>query len=85
MGPNALGTVENDSKGAKHEIGTRRARSRRKRVRRRKTLKWDPTPSVPLKTSMGEKDMKMRPDALGIAENESWSTKHENRTRRAQF
>jgi hypothetical protein len=37
MGPDALGTAENESGKAKHENETRRPRYRRKRVRERKT------------------------------------------------
>jgi hypothetical protein len=36
-GADALGTVEKESESAKHEIGTRRPRYRRKRVRKSKT------------------------------------------------
>jgi hypothetical protein len=46
VGHDALGTAENVSKSAKLENGTRRRRYRRKRVRKRKTGKLDPTPSV---------------------------------------
>jgi hypothetical protein len=58
-GPDAHGTVENDSGSAKR----------------------DPTPLVPLKTSMGEQNKKIWSDALGIAENELGRAKHENGTR----
>jgi hypothetical protein len=45
--PDALGTAENESGRAKNEIGTRRPRYRRKRVRTRKTIKLDPMPCGP--------------------------------------
>jgi hypothetical protein len=80
MGPDELGIVENMSVSAKHENGTGRPRYRRKRVRERKTRKQAPTPSVPLKMSLSVQNMKMGPDALGTAENESGRAKHENRT-----
>jgi hypothetical protein len=80
--PNALGTAENESGSAKHENATRRRRHRRIRVRERETWKRDLTPSVPSKTGPGAQNMKTGPDALGIAENESGSAKHENETRR---
>jgi hypothetical protein len=70
-GPYALGTAENLSGSAKHENGTRSPRYR-------KTLKLDPTPSVPLKTDPGAQNMKMRPGASDIAKNEPGSAKHEN-------
>jgi hypothetical protein len=43
-------------------------------------IKMDLTPSVPLKMSPGGENMKARSDALGTAENESMSAKHENGT-----
>jgi hypothetical protein len=76
----ALHTTENESWSAKHENGTRRPRYRRKLDRARKTLKRDPTPSVPLKMSPGGQNMKTRPDTLGTAENESESAKNKNGT-----
>jgi hypothetical protein len=51
MGPDTLEIAENESGSAKHEKGTRRPGFRRKRVRARKTLKRDLTPSVPPKMS----------------------------------
>jgi hypothetical protein len=67
----APGTVENESGIAKHENGTRRPRYRRKRVRARKILKRDPTPSVPRETSPGVQNITTGNDTLGSAENES--------------
>jgi hypothetical protein len=55
-----------------------------KRVRARKTLKRDTTPSEPPKMSKGTQNKKTGPDALGTAENESGSAKHEKGTRRPQ-
>jgi hypothetical protein len=75
-GPDALGTAENESGSAKLENGTLRPRNRRKRVRERKTLKRDPTPSEPPKTSPGAQNMKTEHDALGTAENDSGRAKH---------
>jgi hypothetical protein len=72
-GPDDLGTVENDSWIAKLENGTRRPRYRRKRVRARKTLKRDPTPSVQLKMRQDAQNMKTRSDALRTTENMSRS------------
>jgi hypothetical protein len=80
MGPDALGIAETVSGSAKHENGTRRPRYRRKLVQGRKTGKWDQTPSVPPKMSIGTQNRKTRPDALGTAENESGRAKHENGT-----
>jgi hypothetical protein len=80
-GPDALGIVENESRSAKHENGTRRPRYHWKRVRERKTWKNDLTPSVPLKTSSGAQNMKTGPNDLGTVENESGNAKYENRTR----
>jgi hypothetical protein len=79
-GPDALYTAENESRSTKHENGTRRSRYRRKRVRERRTLKRDQTPSVPQFMSLRAQNMKIGPDALGTAENESGSAKHEKRT-----
>jgi hypothetical protein len=81
-GPDALGTVENEYGRAKHVNETRRTRYLRKRVRARKTCKRDPTHSVPPKTSAGAQNMKMGPDAIGTAEMDSGSAKHENGTPR---
>jgi hypothetical protein len=66
-GPSALGIVENVSRSAKHENGTRRPPHRQKHVRERKTGKRDRTPSVPLKMSLCAKNMKTGPDALYTA------------------
>jgi hypothetical protein len=68
-GPDALGTVENESGGAKHENMTLRPRYRRKCVGERKIRKRDPTPLVPPKMSPGAQNMNKRRDALGITEN----------------
>jgi hypothetical protein len=76
IGPDALGTVENDFGRAKHEKATRRPRYRRKRVRTRNTLKRDMTPSEPPKTSLGAQNMKSGPEALGTAENKCGRAKH---------
>jgi hypothetical protein len=40
-------------------------------------MKQDPTPSVPPKTSTGAQNIKIGPEALGTAENETRSPKHE--------
>jgi hypothetical protein len=45
------------------------------------SAKWDLTPSIPLKKSLGLQNMKTGHDAFGIAKNESGSTKHENGAR----
>jgi hypothetical protein len=79
-GPDTHGTAENDSGRAKQENGKDRPRYCRKRVRVRKTLRRVLTLSVPPKMSPGAQNMKTDPDALGTAENESGSTKHENGT-----
>jgi hypothetical protein len=71
MGPDALGTVENELGHAKHENETQRPRHRRKQVQERKTWKRGPTPSVPPKTSPVGQNMKKEPDALDTAEIES--------------
>jgi hypothetical protein len=81
-GADALGTVENESGRTKHEIGTQHPPYRRKGVRERKTLKHEPTPLVPPKSSPGEQNMKTGRDALDTAEKVSGSAKHENGTRR---
>jgi hypothetical protein len=80
-GPDALVTAENESRSAKHENGTQRHQYRRKGVRVRKTLKREPTPSVPSKMSPGEQNMTTGLDALGTAENNFGSAKHENGSR----
>jgi hypothetical protein len=64
--------------------GTRRPRYMRKQVRTRNTLKWHPTPSVPLKLSMGEQNMITGPNAVGTAENENGRAKHDVGTRRTR-
>jgi hypothetical protein len=84
-GLDALGTAENEFTSAKHENGTLHPRYRRKRVRERKTLKRDTTPSVPPKMSQGAQNMKKGPNALATVENESGSAKHENGTRRPRY
>jgi ferredoxin len=84
MGPDALGTVKNVSGRAKYENGTQCIWHCGKCVREHKTCKRDPTLSVPPKTSLGAQNMKTGPDALGTAENEYGSTKHENGTRRTR-
>jgi hypothetical protein len=48
-------------------------------------MKKDLTPSVPPKMSLGAQNVKTGPDALGTAENESWSGKHEIATRRPRY
>jgi hypothetical protein len=83
--PDALGTAGNESGSAKLENGTRCRRYRGKLVRARKTLKQDRTPSVPPKMSHDVQNMKMRPVALGTAENEPGRAKHENGTRRPRY
>jgi hypothetical protein len=79
-GPDALGTAKNDSRHTKLENNTGRPRYRRKRVWARKTLNWDPTPSVPPNTSSGAQNVKTGPDAVDTVENESGNAKHENWT-----
>jgi hypothetical protein len=78
MGPDALNTAENESGSAKQENGSQRPWYRRKRFRERKTLKWDPTPSVPPKNESGRND-------LGTVENDYGSAKHENGNRRPRY
>jgi hypothetical protein len=72
----AIGTAQNGSGSAKHENGNRRRRYR-KWVRERKIRKRDPTPSLPPKMSPGAQNIKSGPDAVAIAENESWGAKHD--------
>jgi hypothetical protein len=76
-GPDALEIAEDESERAKQENVTRRPRYRRNRVRARKTGKRDPTPSILPKMSSGAQNMKMGPDALGTAENNTRCAKHE--------
>jgi hypothetical protein len=83
-GPDALGTVENESRRAKYENGTDALSSSENESGSAKHDKRDTTPSVPLKTSLGAQNMKTRPDAHGTAENESERAKHENGTRRTR-
>jgi hypothetical protein len=85
MRPDALGTAENEFGSAKYENGTRRPRYRRKRVRERKTLKRDPTASVPPKMSSGAQNMKTVQDTFGTVEKESKSSQHEKGTRRPRY
>jgi hypothetical protein len=61
MGPDALGSAQNENGSAKHENGTRRPSYVRKLVRVRKTWKRDPTPSVMPNTSPGAQNMKTGP------------------------
>jgi hypothetical protein len=77
--PNALGSARNGSRRAKHENGTRRPRYCQKRVRKRKTWKRDPSPSVPPTMSLEAQNLKTGPGALGTVENTSASPKHEKR------
>jgi hypothetical protein len=85
MGPNALGTIKNEYGDAKLENGTRCRRNRRKRVRKCKTLKRDPTPEVPPKMSSGAQNLKMGPYAIGTAKKESGRAKYENGSRRPRY
>jgi hypothetical protein len=84
-GPDDLGIAENEYGCAKYENESRRPRNRQKRVRERKTWKRVTRPSVPSKTSPGAQNMKTGPDAIGIAENEFGSAKHENGIRRTRY
>jgi hypothetical protein len=79
------GTAKNQFGKAKLERRTRRPWYRRKCVQERKHMKKDPTPSVPSKMSSAAQNIKIGPDALNTAENESGSAKHENGTRRPRF
>jgi hypothetical protein len=81
-GLDALRIAKNMIGSGKHENGIGRPRYRRKRVRTRKTLKWDLMPAVPPKTSPGAQNMETAPDALHTAENMSGSVKQEKGTRR---
>jgi hypothetical protein len=69
MGPDVLGTVENESGSAKQENWTQRPRYLPKKK------KQDPTPSVPPKMCHGSQNMKMEPNTLGTALNESGTCK----------
>jgi hypothetical protein len=64
-GRGALGNAENEFASAKLENGSQRPRYRRKRVRARKTLKRDMTPSIPPKMSPDAQNIKTGPDTLG--------------------
>jgi hypothetical protein len=75
-GPDNLDTVEN---------GTRRPQYRRKRIRKRKTLKRVPTPSVSRETTLRAQNMKSGADTLVTVKNEYGSAKHENGTRRPRY
>jgi hypothetical protein len=75
MGPHSLVNAENESWRAKHENEAIRPQYRQKRVRERKTLKRDLTPSLTPKTSPGAQYVKTRPDVNDTAENESGSAK----------
>jgi hypothetical protein len=79
-GPDVHDTAQNGFGGAKHENGTRRPWNRPKQVRERQTGKRDTTPTVPLKMSPGVQNMKTGLGALGTAQYESESVKHENST-----
>jgi hypothetical protein len=82
MGPDDLGTTENESGHAKHENGTRHPPYRRKLVRELKIGKRVSTPSVPPKMSQGKQNMNTGQDTLGTAEDVSGNVKHKNGTRR---
>jgi hypothetical protein len=74
------------SQGAQNlKMGPDALGANEERVRKRKTYKRDPTPSVPPKTGPGAENMKKGPDTLNTAENESGSAKHENGTRRGRY
>jgi hypothetical protein len=60
-GPDALGTVENESGSVKHEIWMWRPRFRPNRVREPKIRKQDPTPLEPLKMSHVVQNLKTGP------------------------
>jgi hypothetical protein len=79
-GPDAFGTAKNVSGSAKLAHGTQCPQYVPKRVRERKTLKRDEEPSVPSKKSLGAQNLKTGRDAVGTAQNESESAKHENGT-----
>jgi hypothetical protein len=81
----ALGTAENESGSAKHENWTRCPLYRQKHVRERKIYKRDPTRSISPKTCPGAENKKTGRDALGTAEKESESAKHENGTGRPRY
>jgi hypothetical protein len=85
MGPDALGTAQNEYDTAQLENWTRRPRYHPKRFWERKTLQPDPAPSVPPKTSPVAQNMKMGLDALDIAPDESGSAKNKNGTQRRRF
>jgi hypothetical protein len=70
-----LRKVKNEYVRSKHENVTIRPRYRRKCVRECKTWKRDPTLSGPPKMRPGAQNMKIGPDALGTAENESDNAK----------
>jgi hypothetical protein len=84
-GPDAHGTVKNESGSAKHENETRLLQYRRKRVQERKTVKRDLSPPVPPKTSPKPQNMKSGPDAPGIVENDYGCAKHENGIQRPRY
>jgi hypothetical protein len=84
MGPDALGTTENESGSAKHENGNRRPRYRRNRVQARKTGKGEPTHSALQKMSPGAQNMKTGTDALSTVENKFGRAKHKSGTRRTR-
>jgi hypothetical protein len=58
-GPDALGTVANESGSAKHENGIQRPPYRPKRVWERKSFKQESMPSWPPQTSPGAQNMKI--------------------------
>jgi hypothetical protein len=84
-GPDALGTVENESCAQYMKTGPDALRTIENEYGRTIYEKRDPTPSVSPKTSLGAQNMKKGPEALGTAENESGSPKHENGIRRPRF
>jgi hypothetical protein len=67
-GADTLGTVEKEFGSTKQENGSRRPPYRRKIAGERKTLKWEPTASVPPKASPNAQNMKTIPDTLGTVE-----------------
>jgi hypothetical protein len=79
-GPDALGIAENEFGSAKMKTGTDALGTVEKRVWEHKTLKRDPTPTVPPKMSSEAQNVKTGSDSHGTAENESGSVKHENGT-----
>jgi hypothetical protein len=81
MGPDSLGTAEKEFVRVKYEIGSQRPRYRRKRIWALKTLKWEPTATVPQKTIPGAPKHEIETRRPPYRRKRARECIHENETR----